>query len=59
MQKSFSFSRNDYNSMFKYAANIGGRETQVSINMTGGRRVEDEEHESIRKPPFVLILTSW
>jgi len=45
--------------MFKYSASIGGRETQVSINMTGGRRVEDEEYDPATKPPFVLVLTSW
>jgi hypothetical protein len=45
--------------MYKYTANLGGREAHVALNMTGGRRVEDECYENVRQPSFWLVVTSW
>ena len=59
MSSNFVDGRNDYNSMYKYTSNIGGREAHVSLNMTGGRRVEDEVFEDVRHPSMWLIVTSW
>ena len=53
------FFRNDYNSMYKYTASIGGRDAHVALNITGGRRVEEENFEDVRHPSFWLVATSW